>query len=318
MNKALATLLFVCCILKGAAAWHGNGHYMTAYIAQQWLLDNNFAALKWANDLLAPYTEVCGENLYPFVESATWLDKIKDQGWTTYNNHHFTENYWFDEGALVTNFTPALFANSTFGVQDATKTLLSKREDIYGSSKKILGQSLAVRILTHLLGDIHQPLHNSERVTPSKPQGDVGGNDFIIKHYQSKSMDNLHFIWDELFEDYSESIRTNLPKDKYLFIKTKGDAIMQEYPFSSLEAQIRANNTTQLWVQEGLQVAQTFVYLGITENEELPESYMAQARILCRERVALGGYRLGMLLGSIYDKLYKQQKHKRHSHHHSY
>ena len=302
----LAALLLVCCILKGASAWHGNGHYITAYIAQQWLLENNFEALKWANDLLAPYTEVCGENLYPFVESATWLDKIKDQGWHNYDNQHFTENYWFDEGAPVTQFLPAVFANSTYGVKEATSTLQSTREDIYGSSKKILGKSLAVRILTHLLGDIHQPLHNSERVTPDKPAGDVGGNDFIIKHYGQKNMDNLHFIWDEMFEDYSESIRTNLPKDKYLFIQAKGDLIMQEYPLSSLDAQIKANNTTVSWVQEGLQLAQALVYKGITENTELPEWYIQQSATLCRQRVAIGGYRLGILLGSIYDKLYKQ------------
>ena len=302
----LAALLLVCCILKGASAWHGNGHYITAYIAQQWLLENNFEALKWANDLLAPYTEVCGENLYPFVESATWLDKIKDQGWHMLDNHHFTMNFYFDNGTTPRPMPVLQYANATFAIGDCISTLSSRNTDTYGNSKNILGKSIAMRILTHLLGDIHQPLHNTERVTQKLPNGDVGGNDFIIKHYGVAQRDNLHFIWDEMFEDYSESIRTNLPKDKYLFIKAKGDLIMQEYPLSSLDAQIKANNTTVSWVQEGLQLAQTLVYKGITENTELPEWYIQQSATLCRQRVAIGGYRLGILLGSIYDKLYKQ------------
>src|SRR3990167_3144529 len=167
MTKSLATFLLVCCILKGASAWHGNGHYITAYIAQQWLLENNFDALKWANDLLAPYTELCGENLSPFVESATWLDKIKDQGWHTLDYHHFTPSYWYDEGAKPTKqFDPATYSNATFAIIDAMKTLSNKNEDPYGSSKTILGKSFAMRELTHLVGDIHQPLHTEERVTP--------------------------------------------------------------------------------------------------------------------------------------------------------
>ena len=302
----LATFLLVCCILKGASAWHGNGHYITAYIAQQWLLENNFDALKWANDLLAPYTEVCGENLYPFVESATWLDKIKDQGWHLLDNHHFIMNFYFDNGTTPHQMPVLEYANATFSIGDAIATLSSRNTDTYGSSKNILGKSVAMRILTHLLGDIHQPLHNTERVTQKLPHGDEGGNDFVIKHYNVAQKDNLHFIWDEMFEDYSESIRTNLPKDKYAFIKAKGDLIMQEYPLSSLDAQIKANNTTQSWIQEGLQLAQTVVYKGITPNTTLPDWYMDQSRIICRQRVALGGYRLGILLGSIYDKLYKQ------------
>ena len=304
--KALIGVALLCCILKGASAWHGNGHYITAYIAQQWLLENNYDALKWANDILIPFKLLCGENLYPFVESATWLDKIKDQGWHTLDNHHFTPAYWYDEGAKPTKeFDPATYSNATFAINDAIKTLSAKNEDPYGSSKNILGKSFAMRELTHLVGDIHQPLHTEERVTPERPESDRGGNDFIIKHYNDKYMDNLHFIWDEMFEDYSESIRTNLPKDKYLFIKAKGDLIMQEYPLSKLKAQIDANNTAAAWALEGLDISKNFAYKGIKEREAFPEQYMKEGAIICKQRVALGGYRLGMIIDNIYKKLTK-------------
>lgn len=299
MNRILS-LISVLGIASVARAWHGNGHYTVAYIAQEFLMNTNPAALKWANDLLAPFTQYCGENLYPFVEAATWSDKIKDQNWHLVDNHHFISNYWTDEGATPYKGDNDTNANILFAINDEIKFLKTTTEDPYGSSKSILGKSLSLRMMIHYFGDLHQPLHAEERVTPAHPQGDMGGNLFKISYYNNSFMDNLHFIWDEMFDNYNESIRTNLPTPQYLYIKKKGDDLMKTYPYDLFKEQIAANNTPTSWGLESLQVAQTFAYKGLKEGGKLPQDYQDAAREICYKRVTIAGYRLGITLDTIY------------------
>ncbi len=295
--------LCVSLLLFSSKAWHGNGHYLVAYIAQEYLVQANPDALKWANDLLAPYTQLCGENLYPFVEAATWSDKVKDQGWHLVDSHHFISNAWFDQGATPYVFQNNTSANAVFAIDENIATLKYTKEDPYGSSKSLLGKSLCLRTLIHYVGDIHQPLHAEERVTPKRPKGDMGGNLFLIKHYNDPHMDNLHFIWDEMFEDRSEDIRSNLSPEKYQFIKRRGDELISEIPFDTISEQIAQNTTARSWGLESFEIAKTFAYSGIQENADLTQQYIDEGRRICRKRVVLGGYRLGMALDAIYKSI---------------
>jgi len=270
---------------------------MTAYIAQEYLSRTSPEALVWANNLLLPYTAMCGEDLYPFVEAATWSDKIKDQGWHLLDNHHFVSNWWYDEGAKPDKELPLdPTANIVFAIGDCIKTLTTVKEDPYGSSKSLMAKSIALRMLIHYLGDIHQPLHASERVLPGLPDGDIGGNLFRIKRYDNKYMDNLHFVWDQMFEKAEESIRSNLPYDKYQFIKRQADGIMAEYPFEQLLDKMTTNFNAKSWGLESFEIAKSFVYRGLRQDETIPADYEKEAWRICRERVALGGYRLGTIL----------------------
>jgi len=189
-----------------------------------------------------------------------------------------------------------------FSIADSVRFLSSNKEDPYGSSKSIMGKSISLRFLIHNFGDVHQPLHAAERVTPNRPGGDMGGNLFTIKHYNNTGMDNLHFIWDEMFDDYKTSIRSNLNATQYQFIEQLSLDIQQEYTFDLLKNQITKNSTQKLWSQESLDVAVNFAYKNIQEGQDLPEAYQQQGRDICRNRVALAGYRLGVTL----DKIYKQ------------
>lgn len=300
LSRVHLSAIFVGLLLSQVSAWHGNGHYITAYIAQEYLARTNPDALAWANNILLPFTQMCGENLYPFVEAATWSDKIKDQGWHLLDSHHFISNPWYDQGAVPGFFEMEPNANIIFAITDDIKTLSSTKEDPYGSSKSLLGKSIALRTMIHYFGDIHQPLHAEERVTPNLPNGDMGGNLFPIKHYNNTQMDNLHFIWDEMFDNFSESIRSNLPTPLYNFIKQKGDSIMQEHPYESLKDQMIKNNNATSWGLESFAIGSTFAYKDIQPSQDLPQSYQDVGYSICRERVAIGGYRLGVTLDQIY------------------
>ena len=61
-------------------------------------------------------------------------------------------------------------ATSTIAYQTIMKHVGSEEE----------GKSLALRLLIHYYGDIHQPLHNVDRYTKEFPNGDKGGNEFEL------------------------------------------------------------------------------------------------------------------------------------------
>ncbi len=64
-----------------------------------------------------------------------------------------------------------------------------------------LSDSFHLRLLIHYIGDIHQPLHASSRFTKNYPQGDEGGNDFLIKVINKgagETPTNLHSLWDSI------------------------------------------------------------------------------------------------------------------------
>ncbi len=66
---------------------------------------------------------------------------------------------------------------------------------------------MALRLLIHYLGDVHQPLHTVARVNYNYPEGDHGGNS--VKLPEINGTDNLHSVWDSMV--MQETSRLNLP-----------------------------------------------------------------------------------------------------------
>jgi len=61
-------------------------------------------------------------------------------------------------------------------------------------------KSVAMRLLIHYAGDIHQPLHCTSRVDSKWPKGDYGGNDVFIK--EKDNIKELHAAWDSVLYEY--------------------------------------------------------------------------------------------------------------------
>lgn len=66
-------------------------------------------------------------------------------------------------------------------------------------------KSVALRLLIHYLGDIHQPLHCSTRVDDDFPNGDKGGNDFPLPYHYA--VNNLHSLWDSVMYEFHDSMK---------------------------------------------------------------------------------------------------------------
>ena len=65
-----------------------------------------------------------------------------------------------------------------------------------GMYNETVSQSFALRLLMHYIGDVHQPLHSSNRYSSEYPSGDEGGNFFTLASHDG--VKNLHSAWDSL------------------------------------------------------------------------------------------------------------------------
>jgi hypothetical protein len=104
---------------------------VVARIAQFRLEDSSFGrkTLDWSNQLLDPFTFYCGEDQYPFVESATWSDKIKLQGWKSFNNWHFKDMAVIKPGYTPKNKIIDANQNAVWAIDSIASFLSSKKTD---------------------------------------------------------------------------------------------------------------------------------------------------------------------------------------------
>lgn len=294
--------VLILCLSTSALTWHSQGHMLVADIAAKHLAatPNGAKSLAWANSLLRPFSQFCGEKYHPFTECATWPDKIKEQSWATMFSWHFQDQELLEEGFVPEKKKEVqVDQDVVWAIQSITKHLSSMKEDPKGKSKSILGKSLALRNLIHFVGDIHQPLHTVSRVSKKNPKGDLGANLFKIKRYPQEGWNNLHFVWDHLFDQGSE-VFSPLTQAEYASLSSFSEEIMAELPYEVLIDEIEGKSLATDWAKEGYEIARDFVYVGLKEGEEIPLEYEQQGKLIVRKRLALGGYRLANRIHGIY------------------
>lgn len=172
-------------------------------------------ALAKAEELLKVMS---GENItssekdHIFVEAAPFADMVKYKGGGWQSNWHFVDIPYLDQGNSIKDYPnfvedPKNISEAIPGVVDwLRKTPGYESSFVYSTIMNYVkndeprGQSYALRLLIHYLGDIHQPLHALSRVDDAFPVGDRGGNDFPLPtHYSAKE---LHAVWDAVIYEY--------------------------------------------------------------------------------------------------------------------
>lgn len=295
-------------LISSSFSWHSFGHLLVARLAKMHLERDETGkgkqVVKWANSLLRPFSAYCGEQNYPLVECATWADKIKSQGWSNMKTWHFSNEKVFAPGfdpSKISNYTNRV--NVVWAIDDATRQIKSTKKDTRGNSSSALGKSLALRNLVHFVGDIHQPLHGVQRYSDKHDHGDAGGNAFKIQHYNNKYEDNLHFIWDHVF-DQAQEINSPVSPSQYNYLSGFAEEIISTHQNDPQYLEELENHITAAsWALEDKKLAEEFVYTGIVEGEALPEWYMAKGAKIVNLRLALAGKRLSLILLDIFENL---------------
>lgn len=188
MNKLLVffVLTFFCFSSYG---WGVTGHRATGWIAEKHL---NKKARKALQHLLK------GQSL---AMVSTWMDEVRADSTYNYMNdwHWVTIPYGQTYEQTEKNINSDIIATIERIIAELKTKKLSEEE-----------QAQRIKILVHLIGDIHQPLHVGGR-------DDKGGNNVKVMWFKGES--NLHSVWDSNMIDdtrlsYTEFAQSlNIPSE---------------------------------------------------------------------------------------------------------
>lgn len=236
-----------------AFSWGATGHRATGYVAEKYLSKK---AKKEIDRILK------GQSI---AMASTWMDDIRSD--STYD--YASDWHW------VTVQDGQTYAESEKNPNgDVIATLERIIAELKSKKLNTRQEEEHVKMLIHLIGDIHQPLHVGGGT-------DRGGNDVKVSWFRNDS--NLHRVWDsEMIDD------TNLSYTELGQSLIAPDAV-------TLAAWQKAS--VRDWANESMSYRKQVYDIG---NGKLGYAYSYKYFHIVRQRLNQAGVRLAAVLNEIY------------------
>ena len=287
--------------LTPVAAWNSTGHMTIAAIAYDHLTPRAKTGVDsllihqrdyslWMSEMPAGYTE---RARFAFMKAATWPDDIRK----TPDDRPIW--HYIDVPVIAPGYTPdpvaLLPVTPNAETQIAAETALLNAPSVNDRERAV-----ALCWVEHLVGDVHQPLHDASLFSPLFPHGDKGGNaenlaaDVVANDpVETESHPTrLHALWDDALGN------TQNP------VEIQKIAATLETPAYGRAAflQRKAHPTPHDWVLEGNALAKGVVYVNGTlpmtpttngkAEVTLPDGYLPRLHKVADQQIALAGLRL--------------------------
>ncbi len=312
VKKVLLTAIFCTFLALPALGWDDVGHKITGYIAWQRMSpqarENVIRILRAApeDSQLSSYYMTYGpkseelKRLEFFMFMPSWADVVRDRAFETRyrkyhkGNWHYDDTFWRQVNGRVQVLTGFKEGG------EAVPRMIEFDETLRDASESNAEKAIAIAWLMHLGGDIHQPLHTSARVTDTEPNGDQGGNLFLLTPQGTPRPDqvNLHWFWDSIV---GRNVRftDKLCETDYLESVAKG--MMKRHPFVRYQNELKLGQYDD-WQKESFGYINTVVFTPDLSRNQMPSSQYRQRAFRHAERqLALAGYRLGETLNAIFN-----------------
>jgi len=311
--KNLPRITVVCLLTLAATlnarAWDGTGHMLVSQIAYDRLTDKARARV----DELASKIQKNGVP-YNGVNIACWADDIKGRDSDSPFRGEFRPWHYIDIGCSPADpdelsNPPTLSTtngNILVALTHCVDLIKNKQTDAL-----IPNESVAMALVIHFVGDIHQPLHTTGRYDPeTHKQNDAGGNGVPVANFaQSQWPPNLHTFWDEAYRRYYENgdVKALPPITES---DPPGSPARKEWlktlePYAPKDPNLKYD--VKVWAMESHEIACKQVYgtLGSpygAKDVKLTEEYVKAGTDTARRQIVLAGYRLAALLNDLYGK----------------
>jgi hypothetical protein len=256
MKTTTITLLFILTIaLHESFAWGATGHRITGWIADKHL---NKKARKEIERILGQQS---------LAMASTWMDEIRSD--TSYN--YMEDWHWvtIPDGMMYDQCEK----NSKGDIVETINRII---KELKSHKLSAIEEAQDLKILIHLIGDIHQPLHVGRG-------DDRGGNDVKVTWFRNDS--NLHRVWDsEMIDD------TKLSYTEFAESLERPDA-----------AQLKAIQGKEIkdWIAESMTLRTKVYDIG---NSKLGYLYTYNNLHIVRKRLLEAGIRIAQVLNDIYGK----------------
>jgi hypothetical protein len=317
----LATLVALTFSTLTAKAWNTVGHRAVAEIAWRQM---NPSERQSITDLLKQhphYKELLAAdvpagvdtNEWVFLTAAVWPDRVrpakhgqrpKPEFITKYDLYPHAIGYPFLEAGETNQ---ALLENFFIAKPNAEMVLSNSIATLKNPKASPHDRAVSLCWTIHLMGDLHQPLHDANMVSEKRPKGDHLGGHHIALDPNGKRID-FHSFWDRL-SGVDPSYQTIVA----LTDKISSDPALKP---SAIE-EYKKDKTIASWVQEGFEVAVNFAYspkhihyvhLEDLESGKIPQTaipkmsaeYAAKAKSIANRRLALAGQRLTDVLKKVW------------------
>lgn len=253
--KYLLAFLILSQTLLATEDWGQNGHRVVGETAENYLKSK---VSRKIDRILN------GQSL---ADASTYADEIKsDRAYDNYKPWHYA-NIPFDQTYSEAEKNPE--GDIVYGIEECISKLKSGKLD----REK---EQFYLRMLIHLVGDMHQPLHFGLKE-------DKGANDFKVKWFNQPT--NMHSVWDtKMIESYNMSyteLEVNSPE------------------LSKSEIKSIKSGTLMDWVEESRELTRT-VYKSAEADENLSYRYMYNWFNVVELQMKKAGIRLAVILNDIY------------------
>ncbi|CAD8205631.1 unnamed protein product [Paramecium pentaurelia] len=295
---------FLCYLISIVYCWWEVGHMMTAQIAKNFLKDNRPDVLAWADSLVQDFNSLTDGRSNTFAEAAVWLDDIKETGTGFLNDWHYTDRPINPDGLLIKIDDQGRNINSIYAINQAVSVLTNPKTS---KNRHTVFKAQMIRVLLHVIGDIHQPLHDTTFWNSSYPNGDAGGN-FMKIQLSNGTLMNFHSFWDSgavSFAPNNSFMARPLSQSDSQYLDKWSKELMTKFPKSKYSNYDMTNPS--VWTYLGFRQAQQFVYPMVATSNSYNSDYEKQAIAFCEENLSIGGYRLGAKLIEIYDQIIQNE-----------
>lgn len=255
-----------------AYGWVALGHRLVAQIAMDNLTEHACSTFSQLNSSLND-----GIFAQSVVNASTWLDRVRSYEGIYFPPMHYIDMAFSLDGTALQKINRV---NAVSAIQNAIKVL----EDPRSSSRD---KAINLRILVHVVADIHQPMHAVNQFSKKMPRGDLGGNWYKLNSGPEQT--NLHAYWDKgggLLKKrniYSKSLTRN-----------RASNLEKTYPCKVDEMMLNP----RVWAMESHLLARQRAYT-IAFGAKPDYAYQKMVREISAQRITLAGCRLAALLNTI-------------------
>jgi hypothetical protein len=253
MNKALIFITFLLTLIILPAktfAWGKQGHALVAEVAFNYMNKNTkMEVLKYLDGMT-------------IEEAANWMDNVKsDHSFDFMKSYHYV-NFEKGDNVVETEGDNIIFQLNTTIKELQNKKNLSKEEI-----------NTKIKILFHLMGDLHQPLHVGYGE-------DKGGNTMQI-NYNGKGT-NLHSFWDSgIIKSKGITLQDCLNSNKFCFFKLR---------------KIKKINVIK-WSSESRNLLDQIYNTG---GNKINDDYVNRNAVLIETQILKAGIRLASVLNDVF------------------
>ena len=237
--------------------WGQKGHDVVAYIAE--------CNLK--PEVYQKVVKKLGD--HSLVYYANWLDNASYS-----DQYRYTKSWHYanvDEGYTYDTMPK----NEKGDVVTAINGIIAELKSGKLSAEQ---ENVRLRMLIHLVGDIHCPMHAGHL-------SDRGGNSVIVKFFDKET--KLHSLWD-----------TALVEAAHKWSYTEWEQQLNRYCTAEQKQKLAQGEATD-WLNESHAIA-TEIYKATPEKRKVSYDYIAYYAPVIEQRLLAGGLRLARILNEIY------------------